>query len=72
MKSLTEYNAEVIQRIKEAKAKAHLSGVGCPECGTEMEIPNPDMLLTSNPPKKRVKCPKCGHDGYMIVSNILK
>ena len=67
MKSLEEYNAEVIQQIKEAKAKAHLSGVGCPNCGTEMELPNPDMLLMSNPSKKIVECPKCGHRGYMIV-----
>lgn len=35
------------------------SGIACPECGAEMIVPNPNIILTSNPPQKNVCCPKC-------------
>jgi DNA-directed RNA polymerase subunit RPC12/RpoP len=67
MKTLQEHNADVIQQHKEEKEKSHLSGVACPECGIELEFINPWQMLMSYPPKKSVKCPKCGYNGYMIM-----
>lgn len=67
MKTLKEYNEDKVKQYKEAKAKAHLSGIACDKCGTELEFPNPGELLMSNPPKKRVKCPKCGHTDYVYA-----
>jgi DNA-directed RNA polymerase subunit RPC12/RpoP len=36
------------------------NGIACPKCQSEMNDVN-GMALMSNPPKKAVECPKCGH-----------
>lgn len=42
------------------------NGVACPKCGDEMYDTNPNLTLTSNPPKKSVHC-KCGFSGYRTL-----
>jgi hypothetical protein len=42
------------------------NGIACPKCGEEMYDTNPNMILTSNPPKKSVHC-KCGFSGYRTL-----
>jgi hypothetical protein len=43
------------------------NGVACPKCGEEMYDTNPNLVLTSNPPKKSVHC-KCGFSGYRTLN----
>jgi len=41
------------------------SGIACPKCGSELYYNNPDMVLTSNPPKRSVECKNCKHTDYV-------
>ena len=41
------------------------SGIACPKCGSEMYYNNPDMVLTSYPPKRSVECKNCKHTDYV-------
>jgi hypothetical protein len=41
------------------------SGIACPKCGYELYYNNPDMVLTSNPPKRSVECKNCKHTDYV-------
>jgi len=65
MKTLEEHN-EYIYKIN-AEPKVCSAGVKCDDCGTEMILPQPDVVLTSNPPKMRVECPSCGKTGLKVA-----
>jgi ribosomal protein S27E len=65
MKTLEEHN-EYIYKIN-AEPKVCSAGVKCDDCGTEMILPQPNVVLTSYPPKMRVKCPSCGKSDCMVV-----
>jgi len=41
------------------------SGIACPKCGSELYYNNPNMVLTSNPPKRSVECKNCKHTDYV-------
>jgi len=42
------------------------NGILCDQCGKELfDLDN--LVLTSSPPKKRVKCCGCGFEGYRYV-----
>jgi len=41
------------------------SGIACPKCGSELYYNYPDMVLTSNPPKRSVECKNCKHTDYV-------
>ena len=41
------------------------SGLACPKCGSELYYNNPDMVLTSYPPKRSVECKNCKHTDYV-------
>jgi len=43
------------------------NGIACPKCGKEMFDIEPTMTLTSDPPKKKIKCPWCGYIGYRLA-----
>ena len=45
------------------------SGLACPKCGSELYYNNPDMVLTSNPPKRSVECNNCKHTDYVYKIN---
>ena len=45
------------------------SGLACPKCGSELYYNNPDMVLTSNPPKRSVECKNCKHTDYVYYIN---
>lgn len=45
------------------------SGIACPKCGSELYYNNPDMVLTSNPPKRSVECKNCKHTDYVYYIN---
>lgn len=35
------------------------TGIACPSCGEELHETNPDELLLSSPPRKKVHCNFC-------------
>lgn len=43
------------------------NGIACPKCGEELLDSNPNMTLTSYPPKKNIHCEKCDYRGYRIA-----
>lgn len=43
------------------------NGIACPQCGTELLDSNPKILLTTNPPRKNIHCPKCGYNVLRIA-----
>ena len=45
------------------------NGIACPNCGDELVDVNPNKILTSNPPKKFIKCQneKCSYAGYRLA-----
>jgi DNA repair exonuclease SbcCD ATPase subunit len=45
------------------------SGIACPKCGSELYYNNPDMVLTSNPPKRSVECKNCKQTDYVYYIN---
>ena len=41
------------------------SGFACPICTSELIYTNPDLMLTSHPPKQEVRCSNCKHIDYV-------
>jgi hypothetical protein len=41
------------------------SGFACPICTSELIYTNPDLMLTSHPPKREVRCSNCKHIDYV-------
>jgi hypothetical protein len=41
------------------------SGIACPKCGLGLYYNNPNMVLTSYPPKRSVECKNCKHTDYV-------
>ncbi len=67
MKTLDEYNKEFSANWHYAQIQKHKTGVACPKCNNEMIFDNPDVVLTSYPPKKTVFCLNCHHTDYMYA-----
>lgn len=49
--------------------KPTLNGIACPKCGKELLDTQPNVTLTSIPPKKNIGCSsdKCDYTGYRIA-----
>ena len=67
MKTLEKYNEEMENIRLIGLESTDLAGVLCDQCPTEMILTQPDVILTSYPPKQTVKCPNCGYRGYKEV-----
>ena len=68
LKSLKDHNDG--RRLFDAYGGNSLkSGIACPKCGSELYYNNPDMVLTSNPPKRSVECNNCKHTDYVYYIN---
>ncbi len=63
LKSLNEHNDNVWRNFNISRFS--YSGIACPKCGYELYYNNPDMVLTSNPPKRSVVCKNCKHTDYV-------
>lgn len=63
LKSLNEHNDNVWRNFNISRFS--YSGIACPKCGSELYYNNPDMVLTSNPPKRSVECNNCKHTDYV-------
>uniref|UniRef100_A0A6H1ZHM3 Uncharacterized protein n=1 Tax=viral metagenome TaxID=1070528 RepID=A0A6H1ZHM3_9ZZZZ len=67
MKTLSEQNKDVYDAMAMMQKEDHCgcAGVACDKCGTEMVFS--DMcVLTSYPPQRNVRCPKCGYTGRAV------
>jgi len=63
LKSLNEHNdGKVFDAYGGGSFK---SGLACPKCGSELYYNNPNMVLTSYPPKRSVECKNCKHTDYV-------
>jgi predicted nucleic-acid-binding Zn-ribbon protein len=67
LKSLNEHNDNVWRNFNISRFS--YSGIACPKCGSELYYNNPDMVLTSNPPKRSVVCKNCKHTDYVYCIN---
>jgi len=63
LKSLKDHNDNVWRNFNISRFS--YSGIACPKCGSELYYNNPDMVLTSNPPKRSVECKNCKHTDYV-------
>jgi DNA repair exonuclease SbcCD ATPase subunit len=63
LKSLNEHNDNVWRNFNISRFS--YSGIACPKCGSELYYNNPDMVFTSNPPKRSVVCKNCKHTDYV-------
>jgi ribosomal protein S27AE len=66
MKSLEEHNKDQTERYNNTYAY-QCTNIACPKCGQELVYTDPEILLTSIPPKKRVNCPNCGHIDFAVI-----
>jgi predicted RNA-binding Zn-ribbon protein involved in translation (DUF1610 family) len=63
LKSLEEHNKQAY--INFAAVNNLNSGFACPKCGEELYYSNPNVMLTTYPPKRGVQCNKCNHTDYV-------
>ena len=65
MKTLDEHNAERRRSYQDSSAPCP-NGIACPDCGAELLDLKPNEIFTSNPPQKKIGCPKCSYVGYRV------
>jgi DNA-directed RNA polymerase subunit M/transcription elongation factor TFIIS len=63
LKSLKDHND--IKLFDAYGGNSFKSGIACPKCGSELYYNNPNMVLTSYPPKRSVECKNCKHTDYV-------
>ena len=63
LKSLEEHNNKAYNTF--AAVNNLNSGFACPKCGEELYYYNPNVMLTTYPPKRGVNCNKCNHTDYV-------
>lgn len=62
---LDQHNSQ-IRAIYQADVYPKKNGIECPVCKSEMsDIDN--LVLTSMPPQKRIKCEECGHYAFAVI-----
>jgi hypothetical protein len=66
MKTLSKHNNDSYPKYSVSVSQPIPAGVLCDKCNTEMMIPNPNMVLSSYPPKRMVQCPKCNTIDYIV------
>lgn len=42
-------------------ANKDTTGIACPNCGDELKLTNPGIIMLSSPPQADVKCFKCDY-----------
>jgi hypothetical protein len=63
--SLDDFNNK--HRSKYLETENPKNGIACPNCGTELIDSNPNLVLTSFPPQKNVRCDNCDYTGYRVA-----
>ena len=67
MKKLSEFNHDSINLAYHDHStfgKPIKNGIACDKCEEELLDTNPNLILSTNPPKKNVHCEGCGFIGY--------
>lgn len=72
LKTLEQHNKERWEAYKahdDMMRNGRTNGIACPKCGAELFDTQPNMTLTSNPPKKYIGCRAdgCDYTGYRIA-----
>lgn len=68
-KYLTEDNMKKLKTLEEhnllffESSESKLNGIACPNCGEELIDINPNVILTSYPPKTLIGCNSCEFNG---------
>lgn len=65
LKTLEEHDAESIRGYASV-GLPRFNGIECPKCKSEL-VDSDNFVLTSNPPKKNISCPKCCYRGYAFL-----
>jgi uncharacterized protein with PIN domain len=66
--SLEEHDAIIAEQMHDFSCnEPKRNGVACPRCQAELYDQTPNMILASNPPKKKIRCAKCGWNGYRLA-----
>ena len=63
LKSLIDYNDSKLTNVFGVNSTN--SGFACPICTSELVYTNPNLMLTSHPPKREVRCNNCKHTDYV-------
>jgi hypothetical protein len=63
LKSLKQHNDSKLTNVFGVNSKN--SGFACPICTSELIYTNPNLMLTSHPPKQEVRCSNCNHIDYV-------
>lgn len=66
--TLEEFNSEQATKYS-GEINLAPNGISCPQCPTTVELvdSNPNVTLTTNPPRKHIHCPQCGWRGMRIA-----
>jgi DNA-directed RNA polymerase subunit M/transcription elongation factor TFIIS len=68
MIKLYEHNSQMMSQYGLEGQLWKTGDVACPKCEQEVAmLEQVGVLLTSNPPKIKVKCPECKLESYKIV-----
>lgn len=67
LQSLEDHNKQALDRAFKKKMHPGLTGIACPQCGNELHYSEPDVILTSSPPQKRIKCFACNFVGNCFL-----
>jgi len=63
LKSLKQHNDSKLTNVFGVNSTN--SGFACPICTSELIYTNPNLMLTSHPPKREVRCSNCNHIDYV-------
>jgi predicted RNA-binding Zn-ribbon protein involved in translation (DUF1610 family) len=63
LKSLKQHNDSTLTNVFGVNSTN--SGFACPICTSELIYTNPNLMLTSHPPKREVRCSNCKHIDYV-------
>lgn len=73
MKTLKEHNEQALNLIRGFNPitkngySSVKNGIECPDCGSELFDTNPNVILTSYPPKNEIHCSNCKYKGYRYL-----
>ncbi len=66
--SLEEHNAIMQEQYRDPLLnEPQRNGISCPRCQAELYDWSPNTILNSLPPKKTVRCKKCGMVGTRLA-----
>ena len=65
LRTLEEADREALKVFRHGHKFPRPNVRACPKCGQELDDVDGTVMM-SHPPKKRIRCPSCGYEGYRI------